>query len=139
MSEVPRFMGTVITLAFGGTCIYMGYVQNALMLGIGFFAIRMFGQGSLSIKYLHKCDQPVVGPPTWASVGFSGLAMALLGVGAFSQPDQLAYPPLWSAARRLYVAGQHIGNPYGATGLAFSAQSARGMSPSIARPSATSA
>lgn len=77
-----RFMGTVITLAFGGACIYMGYVQNALMLGIGFFAIRMLGQGSLSMICTNVINQWWVrrrGP----LLGFSGLAMALLGVGTF--------------------------------------------------------
>ncbi|MEZ4726153.1 MAG: MFS transporter [Caldilineaceae bacterium] len=77
-----RFMGTVVALAFGGACIYMGYVQNALMLGLGFLAIRMLGQGSLSMICTNVINQWWVrrrGP----LLGLSGLAMALLGVGGF--------------------------------------------------------
>ena len=44
-----RQMTVIIVLVFGVACIYMGYVSNAFMLGIGFVALRMLGQGSLSL------------------------------------------------------------------------------------------
>ena len=51
----------VVTMFFGVTCLYMGFVQNALMLGIGFVGLRMLGQGSL---------YPVWWLPWWVSEGF---------------------------------------------------------------------
>ncbi len=77
-----RAIGTLVTLAFGAACVYMGFVQNAFMLAIGFFAIRMLGQGSLSMICTNVINQWWVrrrGP----LLGISGLVMALLGVGTF--------------------------------------------------------
>ncbi len=75
-----RLLMTVIALLFGLACIYMGYIQNALMLGIGFVLIRMLGQGSLSMISTNVINQWWVrhrGP----ILGLSGTAMALIGVG----------------------------------------------------------
>ncbi len=44
-----RLMMSIVAILFGLACIYMGFVVNALMLGLGFVAIRMLGQGSLSL------------------------------------------------------------------------------------------
>ncbi len=44
-----RIMITLVSLLLGLACIYMGSVQNAIMLGIGFFLMRQLGQGSLSL------------------------------------------------------------------------------------------
>jgi MFS family permease len=41
-----RRMFGIITLLFGAACVYMGFVQNAFMLFIGFVLLRMLGQGS---------------------------------------------------------------------------------------------
>ena len=40
-------MVAVITVVFALSCVYMGFVQGPIMLGIGFVFIRMCGQGSL--------------------------------------------------------------------------------------------
>lgn len=75
-----RLLMTVIALLFGLACLYMGYVQNALMLGIGFVLIRMLGQGSLGMVSTNVINQWWVrhrGPV----LGLSGTAMALIGVG----------------------------------------------------------
>ncbi len=75
-----RTLMTVIALLFGLACLYMGYVQNALMLGIGFVLIRMLGQGSLGMVSTNVINQWWVrhrGPV----LGLSGTAMALIGVG----------------------------------------------------------
>ena len=45
----PRLMVSVITALFAVSCVYMGFVHNAVMLGIGFVLIRMLGQGSLGL------------------------------------------------------------------------------------------
>ena len=45
----PRTMVGAITALFALSCVYVGFVQNALMLGIGFVLIRMLGQGSLGL------------------------------------------------------------------------------------------
>jgi sugar phosphate permease len=44
-----RAMITLVSLLLGLACIYMSFVRNAVMLGIGFFLLRQLGQGSLSL------------------------------------------------------------------------------------------
>lgn len=44
-----RIMITLASLLLGLACIYMSFVRNAVMLVIGFFMLRQFGQGSLSL------------------------------------------------------------------------------------------
>jgi len=77
-----RKMTTLIALIFGLACIYMGFVQNAFMIGLGFILIRMMGQGSLGLVSQTAINQ------WWMNkrgmiMGISGLLMALLGMGAF--------------------------------------------------------
>lgn len=75
-----RITMTVITLLFGLACVYMGFVQNAIMLGVGFVLIRMLGQGSLSMVSTNVINLWWVrhrGP----ILGISGTLMALIGVG----------------------------------------------------------
>lgn len=77
-----RRIVTIISLAFGIACIYLGFVQNALMLGIGFICIRFLGQGSLGLVSLNVINQ------WWITrrglvMGISGLFVALLGLGLF--------------------------------------------------------
>lgn len=77
-----RKMVTVIAFIFGLGCIYMGFVQNAFMIGIGFILVRMTGQGSLNLVSQTAINQ------WWVNrrgliMGISGLLMALLGMGAF--------------------------------------------------------
>lgn len=77
-----RLIAVAISAAFGLACLYMGFVRNALMLLIGFILLRMLGQGSLSLVSTNIINQWWVrrrGP----LLGLSGVAMALLGVGAF--------------------------------------------------------
>ncbi|MCA9920292.1 MAG: MFS transporter [Anaerolineales bacterium] len=78
----PRLMVLLISVSFGLACIYMGFVQNALMLGLGFVAIRMLGQGSLSVVSQNVINQ------WWVRrrgmiMGVAGLFFALLGLGLF--------------------------------------------------------
>ena len=77
-----RRVVTLISLAFGLACIYLGYVQNAVMLGIGFICIRLLGQGSLGLVSMNVINQ------WWITrrglvMGISGLFVALLGLGFF--------------------------------------------------------
>lgn len=77
-----RLMVLLISVGFGLACVFMGFVQNALMLGIGFVAIRMLGQGSLSVVSQNVINQ------WWVRrrgliMGLAGLIMALLGLGLF--------------------------------------------------------
>jgi MFS family permease len=77
-----RKMVLLISILFGLACIYMGFVQNAMMLGLGFILVRMLGQGSLGLV-----SQTVINQ-WWMRkrgmvMGISGLLMALLGMGAF--------------------------------------------------------
>ena len=77
-----RRMVTVVSLLFGLACIYMGLVQNALMLGLGFIAIRMLGQGSLTLTCQNAINQWWVRRRGMV-MGISGLLVSLLGVGGF--------------------------------------------------------
>lgn len=72
----------LVSLLFGLACLYMGFVQNALMLGIGFLFIRMLGQGSLGLV-----SQTVINQ-WWVRrrglvMGLSGFLLAVLGMGFF--------------------------------------------------------
>ena len=71
-----------VALAFGGACLFMGSVQNAAMLGVGFLGIRFLGQGSLGLVSIHVINQ------WWIArrglvMGISGFFVALLGLGFF--------------------------------------------------------
>lgn len=77
-----RKMVVLIAILFGLACIYMGFVQNALMLGVGFVFIRMLGQGSLGLVSKTAINQWWVRKRGMIS-GISGLLMSLLGMGAF--------------------------------------------------------
>ncbi len=77
-----RTMMTLIAGLLGLACIYMGFVNNALMLGLGFVFLRMLGQGSLSLVSQTTINQ------WWVRrrglvVGISGVAVSLLGLGLF--------------------------------------------------------
>ena len=77
-----RVMVVFIAAIFGLACIYMGLVQGALMLALGFVAIRMFGQGSLTLVSQNAINQWWV-RRRGTVLGISGLFASLLGLGAF--------------------------------------------------------
>ncbi len=77
-----RVMVVVIAGLFGLACIYMGFVANVVMLALGFIAIRMLGQGSLSLVSQNVINQWWV-RRRGTVMGLSGLFMALLGLGGF--------------------------------------------------------
>jgi MFS transporter, OFA family, oxalate/formate antiporter len=77
-----RWTVTLVSVLFGAACVYMGWVQNALMLGIGFLSIRMLGQGSLGLV-----SQTVINQ-WWVRrrglvMGLSGSLLAVVGMGLF--------------------------------------------------------
>ena len=78
----PRFVMTGVGLIFGLACVFMGLVQNVVMLAFGFVAIRMFGQGSLMLVSQNLINR------WWIDrrglvMGVAGMAMSLVGVGGF--------------------------------------------------------
>ncbi|MFU8771038.1 MAG: MFS transporter [Anaerolineales bacterium] len=77
-----RKMVVVIAFLFGLACIYMGWVQNAIMLGVGFIAIRMLGQGSLGLVSQTVINQWWV-RKRGLIMGISGFILAILGMGVF--------------------------------------------------------
>ncbi len=86
--QVLRFVVATIAALFGLACIYMGTVQNAAMLLIGFILLRMLGQGSLSLASIYFINQ------WWMRrrgtvLGISGVMMAISGLGDVPQHHQL--------------------------------------------------
>jgi sugar phosphate permease len=77
-----RMIVVIISVLFGIACIYMGIIQNALMLGLGFIAIRMLGQGSLGLVCTNVINQWWVRRRGMA-MGISGVLMSLLALGGF--------------------------------------------------------
>ena len=78
----PRLMVGVIAALFGLSCLYMSLVQNGWMLLIGFVLVRMLGQGSLGLVSTYIINQWWMRRRGTVN-GISGVAMALLGVGAY--------------------------------------------------------
>jgi MFS family permease len=79
-----RKMTTIISILFGLACIWMSFVFNPLMMLIGFFLLRLLGQGSMSLL-----PQTLV--PHWFKQK-RGLALSLLGIGGVISSSLL--PPL---------------------------------------------
>jgi MFS family permease len=77
-----RLVIAIIATLFGFACIYMGFVRNAIMLGLGFIAIRMLGQGSLNLVSLNVINQWWV-RRRGTMMGLAGLLVSLLGLGGF--------------------------------------------------------
>lgn len=78
----PRLMVGVIATLFGLACLYMSLVQNGFMLLIGFVLVRMLGQGSLGLVSTYIINQWWMRRRGTIN-GIAGVAMALLGVGAY--------------------------------------------------------
>ena len=77
-----RLIVVLITVLFGFACVYMGYVQNAFMLGLGFIALRMLGQGSLGMVCTNIINQWWVRRRGMV-MGISGMAGSLISLGGF--------------------------------------------------------
>jgi MFS transporter, OFA family, oxalate/formate antiporter len=78
----PRRMSALISVLFAAACVYMGFVQSAFMLVLGFVAIRMLGQGSLSLVSQNVMNQWWV-RRRGTVMGISGTVLALMGMGVF--------------------------------------------------------
>ena len=77
-----RSVMTAVVIAFGCVCVYMGFVSNAIMVGLGFVGLRMLGQGSLSITSRYVINQWWVRRRGMV-MGIAGVCSALLGAGGF--------------------------------------------------------
>ncbi len=73
---------TGIAALFGGACLYMGFVSNAVTLALGFLLIRLLGQGSLTLASTTAINRWWVRRRGTVN-GISGLSFALLGTGGF--------------------------------------------------------
>lgn len=104
-----RYMITLVSLLFGLACVYVGTVQNAVMLGIGFFLIRMLGQGSLTLICTNAINQWWVqrrGP----LLGLSGTFVSLFGLGVTPNVVHWLIPHLgWRATYVLLGAFLSLG------------------------------
>lgn len=75
-----RVVVTLVAALFGLACLFMGWIQNVTMLAVGFFAIRLLGQGSLTVTCSATINQWWVNR-RGAMMGISGSIVALIGVG----------------------------------------------------------
>jgi MFS transporter, OFA family, oxalate/formate antiporter len=72
----PRAAVIVVAAAFALACVWMGLVQDAIMLLIGFTLIRALGQGSLSLVSVHVIAIWFV-RRRGVAIGLAGVGMAL--------------------------------------------------------------
>ena len=86
-----RLIVTLVTVLFGLACVYMGYVQNAFMLGLGFIALRMLGQGSLGMVCTNIINQWWVRRRGMV-MGISGMAGSLISLGGFPNLVNYLFP-----------------------------------------------
>jgi len=75
----PRLMVLAVSILLGITCVLMGFVHSALMLCLGFIALRFFGQGSLSLVSGTMINQWWV-RRRGTVLGISGVATSLLAL-----------------------------------------------------------
>ena len=87
----PRVILGLVCLLFGTTCILMGYVSGPITLLLGFFALRMLGQGSLGLVCKNAINQWWVRKRGFV-MGIAGVATALLGSGSFPALVNLMIP-----------------------------------------------
>lgn len=93
-----RRMVVLIALAFGAACVYMGFVQNAVMLVIGFIFMRMLGQSSMVIVSNNLMNQWWVRRRGFV-LGISTLVASVLGVGLFPNLINFLIPQVgWRGA-----------------------------------------
>lgn len=94
----------IIGLLFAGACLLMGAVNSVVMLGIGFLAIRMLGQGSLGLVGPFAVNQWFVRRRGRAigimSVGFS-LAIAVVAPWFTALDDRFG----WRGGYRVLAIG----------------------------------
>jgi MFS family permease len=79
----PRTMVGVITGLFGLSCLYMGLVQNAWMLGVGYVLLRMLGASALMLVARNVINQWWV-ERRGTVMGISGVVVSLIGIGLFT-------------------------------------------------------
>ena len=76
----PRLMVVAIATLFGLACIYMSFVRSAVMLGVGFFAVRTLGNGSLVLVSQNVINRWWV-RRRGTMMGIAGMGVGLLGFG----------------------------------------------------------
>ncbi|MFC4322463.1 MFS transporter [Litchfieldia salsa] len=79
-----RKMTVIVGFALAVACIWNSFVANAVMLFIGFFFIRLFGQGSMTLI-------PTTLVPQWF-ISKRGRALSFMAIGGFL--SSAALPPL---------------------------------------------
>lgn len=72
----------LIAALFALACLYMGMIQNAAMLGVGFILIRTLGQGSLGMVSSNVINRWWV-QRRGTVLGIVGVVTSLLGQGLF--------------------------------------------------------
>ena len=78
----PRLMVGLVTALLALACVYMGLVQGAVMLGLGFVLIRMLAQGSLGLVCTNVVNRWWV-RRRGTMLGLLGMVVSVLGTGTF--------------------------------------------------------
>ena len=108
-------MMTVVAILFGIACFYMSFVRNAVMLGIGFFLLRMLGQGALSLTCSNVVNQWWV-RRRGTVMGIIGIFTSMLGVGSF--PSLLDWMiPRYGWPMTFIVLGVSVKRVFGPAGV----------------------
>lgn len=71
-----------ISLALGASCVFLSFVQNGVMLLLGFTLIRFWGPGALGLVSNNVINQWWIGR-RGRVMGFSGMVTAIFGFGLF--------------------------------------------------------
>lgn len=80
----PRIMSLLVASMLAVACLWSSFISGPIMLFVGFFLIRYFGQGSMTLV-------PNTLIPQWF-VKQRGLAFSLMGIGGFV--GATSFPPL---------------------------------------------
>lgn len=72
----PRFAVVTVSIAFALACFFMGVLRSVTLLFVGFFFLRLLGQGSLAIVSQHAINLWFIRQRGLA-IGLSGIGLAL--------------------------------------------------------------
>ncbi|MEM7535247.1 MAG: MFS transporter [Chloroflexota bacterium] len=95
-----RTVATCVAVIAGFSCIYMNWVQNVVMLTIGFILLRLFAHGGLTLSSQNVINQWWI-ERRGTVMGISGMMFGLIGFGVF--PNIVHQLVEWQGWRWAYI------------------------------------